>query len=142
MPRKTILIILAFFAIYVIWGSTYLLNKIVVTEVSPLYLASLRFTVASILIFIIAKALKLNLAITPKQLKNNIFAGFLFLVYGNGVFVGVASTGTGNRVMTTPMESLRLPTINGCQSPTELSYLSLLALLIKVRPERVLGEFC
>jgi len=87
MPRKTILIILAFFAIYVIWGSTYLLNKIVVTEVSPLYLASLRFTVASILIFIIAKALKLNLAITPKQLKNNIFAGFLFLVYGNGVFV-------------------------------------------------------
>lgn len=87
MPRKTILIILAFFAIYVIWGSTYLLNKIVVTEVSPLYLASLRFTVASILIFIIAKALKLNLSITPKQLKNNIFAGFLFLVYGNGVFV-------------------------------------------------------
>lgn len=87
IPRKTILIILAFFAIYVIWGSTYLLNKIVVTEVSPLYLASLRFTVASILIFIIAKVLKLNLAITSKQLKNNIIAGFLFLVYGNGVFV-------------------------------------------------------
>lgn len=86
-PRKTILIILAFFAIYVIWGSTYLLNKIVVTEVSPLYLASIRFTVASILIFIIAKAMKLDLAITSKQLKNNIIAGFLFLVYGNGVFV-------------------------------------------------------
>ncbi len=62
LPRKTILIILAFFAIYVIWGSTYLLNKIVVTEVAPLYLASIRFTVASVLIFIIAKALKLNLA--------------------------------------------------------------------------------
>lgn len=86
-PRKTILIIIAFFAIYVIWGSTYLLNKIVVTEVAPLYLASIRFTVASILIFIIAKAIKLDLAITAKQLRNNIFAGFLFLVYGNGVFV-------------------------------------------------------
>jgi drug/metabolite transporter (DMT)-like permease len=86
-PRKTILIILAFFAIYVIWGSTYLLNKIVVTEVSPLYLASMRFTVASVLIFIIAKAMKLKLAITSKQLKNNMIAGFLFLVYGNGVFV-------------------------------------------------------
>jgi drug/metabolite transporter (DMT)-like permease len=87
LPRKTLLIILAFFAIYVIWGSTYLLNKIVVTEVAPLYLASIRFTVASVLIFIISKILKLNLAISKRQLLNNIFAGFLFLVYGNGVFV-------------------------------------------------------
>ena len=87
LPRKTVLIILAFFAIYVIWGSTYLLNKIVVTEVSPLFLASIRFTVSSILIFIIAKGMGLSLVISKRQLKNNIFAGFLFLVYGNGVFV-------------------------------------------------------
>lgn len=87
IPRKTILIILAFFAIYVIWGSTYLLNKIVVSEVSPLYLASIRFTIASILIFLIARVMKLNLVISVRQLKNNILAGFLFLVYGNGVFV-------------------------------------------------------
>ncbi|MFG6687061.1 EamA family transporter [Mariniflexile sp. HNIBRBA6329] len=86
-PRKTILILLAFFAIYVIWGSTYLLNKIVVTEVAPLYLAAIRFTTASVLIFTIAKVLKLNLAITKRQFFNNVFAGFLFLVYGNGVFV-------------------------------------------------------
>lgn len=87
VPRKTILILLAFFAIYVIWGSTYLLNKIVVSEVSPLYLASIRFTIASILIFLIARVMKLNLVISVRQLKNNILAGFLFLVYGNGVFV-------------------------------------------------------
>ncbi|WP_372756646.1 EamA family transporter [Mariniflexile sp.] len=87
VPRKTVLIILAFFAIYVIWGSTYLLNKIVVTEVAPLYLASIRFTTASILIFAIAKFLKFNLKISKRQFLNNIFAGFLFLVYGNGVFV-------------------------------------------------------
>lgn len=87
IPRKTMLIIMAFFAIYVIWGSTYLLNKIVVTEVAPLYLASIRFTTASIFIFIIAKFLKLKLAISKKQLLNNVLAGFLFLVYGNGVFV-------------------------------------------------------
>ena len=87
VPRKTMLILLAFFAIYVIWGSTYLLNKIVVTEVAPLYLASIRFTTASILIFSIAKAMKLQLAISKRQFLNNVFAGFLFLVYGNGVFV-------------------------------------------------------
>ncbi|MEN3324051.1 EamA family transporter [Mariniflexile soesokkakense] len=81
------LIILAFFAIYIIWGSTYLLNKIVVTEVAPLYLASIRFSTASVLIFIIAKVLKLSLVISKRQFLNNVFAGFLFLVYGNGVFV-------------------------------------------------------
>lgn len=87
LPRKTILIVLAFFAIYVIWGSTYLLNKIVVTEVAPLYLASIRFTSASLIIFLLAKILKLHLKISKKQFLNNVFAGFLFLVYGNGVFV-------------------------------------------------------
>lgn len=87
VPRKTMLILLAFFAIYVIWGSTYLLNKIVVTEVAPLYLASIRFTTASILMFGIAKAMKLQLVISKRQFLNNVFAGFLFLVYGNGMFV-------------------------------------------------------
>ncbi len=87
LPRKTILIALAFFAIYVIWGSTYLLNKIAVTEVSPFYLASIRFIIAGIIIFIIAKILGHSLAIKKKQLINCIIAGFLFLAYGNGVFV-------------------------------------------------------
>lgn len=87
LSRKTILIISAFFAIYVIWGSTYLLNKIAVTELPPFFLASIRFLVASILIFIIAKILKINLKITTAQLKNTIIAGFLFLTFGNGVVV-------------------------------------------------------
>lgn len=87
IPRKTFLIILAFFAIYVIWGSTYLLNKIAVTEVSPFYLASIRFIIAGIIIFIIAKIMGHSLAIKKKQLINCIIAGFLFLAYGNGVFV-------------------------------------------------------
>lgn len=87
IPRKTILIILAFFAIYVIWGSTYLLNKIAVAEIPPFFLASFRFITAGIIIFVIAKSMKLNLTITRKQFVNCVLAGFLFLVYGNGVFV-------------------------------------------------------
>ena len=85
--RKSILIVLSFFSIYCIWGSTYLLNKIVVSEVPPFFLAAIRFCCAGILIFIIAKALKIELKATTKQLKNSALAGFLFLVYGNGVFV-------------------------------------------------------
>lgn len=87
LPRKTVLIISAFFAIYIIWGSTYLLNKIAVAEVAPLFLAAIRFIIASALIFIIAKMMGLSLSINKKQLLNCTIAGFLFLTFGNGVFV-------------------------------------------------------
>ncbi len=89
MPKSQspILIILAFFSIYVIWGSTYLLNKIAVNELPPFMLASIRFVVAGILIFIIAKLMGKSIAISWRQLKNTAIAGFLFLTFGNGVVV-------------------------------------------------------
>lgn len=89
MPKSqnSILIILAFFSIYVIWGSTYLLNKIAVNELPPFMLASIRFVVAGILIFSIAKLMGKSIAISWQQLKNTIIAGFLFLTFGNGVVV-------------------------------------------------------
>lgn len=85
--RKTLLIVLAFFAIYVIWGSTYLLNKIAVTDLPPFKLASIRFISAGLIIFLIAKLMRISIAITLQQLKNTIIAGFLFLTFGNGVVV-------------------------------------------------------
>lgn len=87
MKKNTTLVILAFFSIYVFWGSTYLMNKVAVTELDPLMLACIRFTTAGTLIFIIAKFLKLSLKINKKQLLNCALAGFLFLAYGNGMFV-------------------------------------------------------
>ena len=87
LPNFKLLTVAAFFAIYVIWGSTYLFNKIAVSEIPPLYLAAIRFSTAGILIFIIAIILRKPLHITRKQLVNSVIAGFLFLVYGNGVFV-------------------------------------------------------
>jgi len=85
--KNPILIVVAFFSIYVIWGSTYLLNKIAVSELPPFMLASLRFLAAGILIFIIAKIIGLNLKITRIQMVNTALAGFLFLTFGNGVVV-------------------------------------------------------
>jgi len=85
--KNTTLIVLAFFSIYVIWGSTYLLNKIAVSELAPFMLASIRFIIAGILIFIIAKLMGKSIAITKKQLGNVTIAGFLFLTFGNGVVV-------------------------------------------------------
>ena len=85
--NSKVLIILAFFSIYIIWGSTYLLNKIAVTELPPFMLASIRFLSAAVLIFIIAKISGIKTTITRKQLFNCTIAGFLFLTFGNGVVV-------------------------------------------------------
>ncbi|WP_394971952.1 EamA family transporter [uncultured Croceitalea sp.] len=85
--NRPTLIILAFISIYVVWGSTYLLNKIAVTELSPFFLASIRFIMAGLLIFVIARALGQSLKVTKKQFLNTLLLGFLFLSYGNGVAV-------------------------------------------------------
>src|SRR5690606_2834901 len=85
--KNIIPIIAAFFSIYVIWGSTYLLNKIAVSELPPFMLASIRFITAGVLIFAICRILGISLAITKKQLLNTTIAGFLFLTFGNGVVV-------------------------------------------------------
>lgn len=87
MKNSKLLIILAFIAIYVIWGSTYLFNKIAVTELPPFFLASIRFFVAGSLMILLAKIFNQNLRISKKQLANSMIASFFFLIYGNGVFV-------------------------------------------------------
>ncbi|WP_298555715.1 EamA family transporter [uncultured Algibacter sp.] len=87
VSRKTILIILAFFAVYVIWGATYMLNKIAVSQLAPFFLASIRFLVASVFIFIMAKLSGISLSITKKQFINVSIAGLLFLTLGNGLAV-------------------------------------------------------
>lgn len=85
--KNTLFIVIAFFSIYVIWGSTYLLNKIAVGELPPFMLAAIRFITASILIFVICKFMGISIAITKKQFLNTVIAGFLFLTFGNGVVV-------------------------------------------------------
>jgi drug/metabolite transporter (DMT)-like permease len=87
LKNSKTLIILAFRAIYFIWGSTYLFNKIAVTELPPFFLASIRFFVAGILMSGLALLSKQKLAISKKQLSNSVIAAFFFMVYGNGVFV-------------------------------------------------------
>ncbi|WP_226789204.1 EamA family transporter [Polaribacter reichenbachii] len=87
LKNSKLLIVLSFISIYVIWGSTYLFNKVAVTELPPFFLASIRFSVAGILMILIAIILKQPLKISRKQFFNSAIASFFFLVYGNGVFV-------------------------------------------------------
>lgn len=64
-----------------------MLNKVAVAELPPFFLASIRFTTAGLLIFIISKAMGKSLAITKKQFKNAFIVGILFLSFGNGMIV-------------------------------------------------------
>lgn len=83
--------LLAFLSIYLIWGSTYLLNKIAVGQLEPFMLAGVRFFSAALLMFGIARLSKAKLKVTKAQLKNTAIAGFLFLAIGNGVVVWALS---------------------------------------------------
>ncbi|MFK8060557.1 MAG: EamA family transporter [Polaribacter sp.] len=85
--KSQILIIIAFISIYVIWGSTYLFNKVAVTELPPFFLASIRFSLAGSLMLIIAKIVGFKFTITKKQFLNSAIASFFFLILGNSVFV-------------------------------------------------------
>jgi drug/metabolite transporter (DMT)-like permease len=87
LKKSKLLIILAFFSIYIIWGSTYLFNKIAVTELPPFFLAGIRFLSAGVLMVLLAIILKHDLTISKKQFLNASIASFFFLIYGNGVFV-------------------------------------------------------
>ena len=87
MNNTRLKIILSFFAIYVVWGSTYLFNKIAVTELPPFFLASIRFTIAGLLMVSFATYKKASFKITKRELLNCCIAGFLFLIYGNSVYI-------------------------------------------------------
>ena len=80
-------IILAFAAIYIIWGSTYFFNKLLVLEVPPFLSAGVRFICASLLIFAIAKFMKIPFDTTKTRVLNAGFAGVLMLTFGNGAVV-------------------------------------------------------
>jgi len=99
MPKfnqSTLLIIAAFFAIYIIWGSTYLFSAFAMDELPPFYMAGSRYFSAGLLLFLITFALGKVRPITKLQWRNSIFAGLLMLGLGGGfVFWALLYIDTG-----------------------------------------------
>lgn len=81
------MIILAFAAIYIIWGSTYLFNKILLAEIPPFLSAGLRFFTASLVIFGLAKLMKVPFDTSRERVLNSSYAGMWMLAIGNGAMV-------------------------------------------------------
>lgn len=84
-PRRSA-IIAAFFAIYVIWGSTYLGIRIALESMPPFAMAAGRFVLAGVVLLL--RTLRERPARpTRRQFANTLLLGFLFLVAGNGLVV-------------------------------------------------------
>lgn len=75
-------VILAFFAIYVIWGSTYLAIRYAVETIPPLYAAGFRHLIAGSIL--LAWALVKGMRPTAAQLRASVLIGFLFFLIGHG----------------------------------------------------------
>src|SRR5467141_1293487 len=73
---------LAFFAIYIIWGSTYLAIRYAVETIPPLYTAGFRHLVAGsiLLLWCLAKRLRPTWA----QVRASVIIGALFFLGGHG----------------------------------------------------------
>jgi len=82
--RKFWLIILAFFIIYIVWGSTYLANAWGIQSVPPFMFAGSRFLVAGFLLLGISRLFG-PIKISKKQFQNSFIAGFFLFTVGNGL---------------------------------------------------------
>ena len=80
-------IIIAFAIVYIVWGSAYVCNKILVAELPPFFLAGVRFIAASVIIFTLSRLFGSPAKLTGQRFANAVSAGFLFLTLGNGLLV-------------------------------------------------------
>jgi drug/metabolite transporter (DMT)-like permease len=82
--KHTLTIILAFAAIYLIWGTTYLGMRIAVETLPPFLMAGTRFLTAGFVLFI---TLRLTGTPMPRRLewRSALIIGALLLVGGNGL---------------------------------------------------------
>ena len=82
--RRRALIMLAFAALYLIWGSTYLGIRVAIETLPPFLMAGMRFAVAGVLLFgyLIARGSPWP---TAAQWKYQFIAGLFLLLGGNAV---------------------------------------------------------
>lgn len=81
-PVSRTAVVLAFLAIYVIWGSTYLAIWYAVKSIPPLYTAGFRHAIAGTILLL--WALVKGQRPTWPQIRASIVVGFLFFLVGHG----------------------------------------------------------
>lgn len=86
MKKHTAAIILAYFTLYIVWGSTYLAIRIAVATMPPFYLVGLRFIIAGLGFLALAAVTgRLSRWPTKKEFLSAGFLGLFLLILGNGL---------------------------------------------------------
>jgi drug/metabolite transporter (DMT)-like permease len=90
-PVSTIMVLLAFATVYLVWGSTYFFIQKAVHDFPPLIMGALRFLVAGgiLVAWCLIKGEKLW---NPKQFKAAAITGLLLLFVGNGCVIWAEKT--------------------------------------------------
>jgi drug/metabolite transporter (DMT)-like permease len=83
LARTTTLVLVAFAAVYVVWGSTYLAIRIGIESFPPLILAGFRHLTVGLLLYPLMRW-KTGIKPTPANWRTAIVAGALLLFVGNG----------------------------------------------------------
>src|SRR3954469_10375895 len=84
MPApKKVTVILAFAAIYLIWGSTYLGILLAIQSIPPFLMAGSRFIISGVIMYAIARVTGAPPA-TPVTWKSAVIVGGCLLLCGNG----------------------------------------------------------
>ena len=106
MNRKNILVILAFLAIYFIWGTTYLANIFGLQGMKPFVLSTLRYGLAATLLLVWCLIRRLPLP-SLRQLKVLVISGLLMLCGGAGfVVIGEQYISSGHTAVVIATEPL------------------------------------
>ncbi len=88
-PARRLEVLFAFFAIYAIWGSTYLAIRFAVETIPPFYTAGIRHFVAGIIL--LAWCLAKRLRPTRAQVRASIIIGAFFFLGGQPSFSWAAT---------------------------------------------------
>ena len=96
LNKSTLLLIGAFAAIYIIWGSTYLFAAFAMDQLPPFFMAGSRYATAGVLLLLLTFGIGKYQRVTWLQFKNALFAGILMLGIGGGfVFWGLQYLDSG-----------------------------------------------
>jgi len=123
-------ILLAFAAVYIIWGSTYLAIRYAIVTMPPLLMASMRFLVAGALLF--AYARKRGAALPEKRhiLPAFLIGGLLLLVGNGGVVIAERTAPSGLAALVVATEPLFIAAIESFMVRVWPSPLRLAALVV------------
>lgn len=135
MRRYPLLLVGAFMALYLIWGSTYFVIKLGVQAWPPMLLAGLRFVIAGSLMFAWLRWRGVPIP-TVKEWRSCAIVGVLLLSCGNGgvtiaEHLGVASAVAALAIATVPLFALLFGLIWG-QRTTTLEWCGILLGLIGI----------